>query len=164
MIKSILISWDLGISLAVALIIYFLFPHNVSNAFVKDLYGVGISVLSIVFSIFFAALAVIISTSDDAFVIFLEEEGLYTHLINTFKFTLMISFFSLIYSIVLYVITSNWLILLCMEQSIFFFSFFIFLFSYSLTSTFSSCMDSIKYSHYRSKYLYLKNNKPTNIE
>ncbi len=47
-------------------------PSCVSNDLVAGYYSIGISVLSIVFSIYFAALAIIIASPPDDFVKFME--------------------------------------------------------------------------------------------
>lgn len=114
----------------------------------------GISVLSIIFSVYFAALAIIISASDDDFVYFLEAEGHYTAILSTFKFSMFMIFTALIYSIILFAKTAyslgmnsnyiqhhGWMVL------------YSFIFSYSLFCVFNSTIDALKYSHYRTKYL-----------
>ncbi|MBK7434577.1 MAG: hypothetical protein IPI66_12240 [Chitinophagaceae bacterium] len=66
-----------------------------------------ITVLSIIFSLFFAALAIIMSSTDNDFIKYMEErvnKG-FTRFMNTFKVVLVALFLSLIYSIVLYTTT-----------------------------------------------------------
>jgi len=157
-LKDILISWDFIIAILITSGLYFLIDFWVDNAFVITAYQIGISVLSIVFSVFFAALAIIISSSDDDFVSFLDETGDYTAIISTFKFSLMILFFALVYSIVLTVITSYWINIGHKNQQFFFFILFTFLFSWGLFATLNSTLDAIKYSSFRTEYLKIKKN------
>jgi hypothetical protein len=152
-IKKIVKSYDFVISVIISLLVYFIFPCWLNNEMLKDIYGIGISVLSIIFSVYFAALAIIISSSDDSFVRFLENEGFYQEIVFTFEFTLGSLFVALSYSIVIYIATSNWIFLKIEIQPIWCFLFFTFLFSYSLIATGQSALDAIKYAKFRSKYL-----------
>ena len=77
--RAVVVSWDFILSLAIAATFGFWLPLWVPNELTKDYYGIGISVLSIVFSLFFAALAVVITASDDDFVMFLEAHGIIQH-------------------------------------------------------------------------------------
>lgn len=151
--KSILLSWDFGIAVAIALATAFLLPNPVKNEFVRDVYNVGISVLSIVFSVYFAALAIIISSSDDDFVRFLEQGGHYTIIVQAFEWTLLCLFVSLIYSIVAYILTSAWITDNPTYQTKWLFVGFCFLFSYSLFAAFFATRDSLIYSRFRAKFV-----------
>lgn len=157
-IKDILFSWDFITSVIIAVVFYFILPYWIKNDFAKNLYDIGISVLSIVFSVFFAALAIIISSSDDDFVRFLEQQGDYTAIIDTFKFSLFLLFVALVYSIILSIITSFWTNEKNINQQFHFVVVFIFLFFYGLFATFNSTFDAIKYSKYRTDYLGIKKN------
>jgi len=152
-IKKIIKSFDFVLSIIFSLIVYLIFPCWLNNEMLKDIYGIGISVLSIIFSVYFAALAIIISSSDDSFVRFLEKEGFYQEIVSMFEFTLGSLFVALSYSIVIYITTSNWIIMKIEIQPFWCFLFFIFLFSYSLIATGQSALDAIKYAKFRSKYL-----------
>lgn len=155
-IKDIVLSWDLILSIFIAIIFFALTPSFMNNQFAITLYEIGISVLSIIFSVFFAALAIIISSSDDDFVRFLEEEGDYSVIIDTFRYSLAVLFLALIYSIIFAVVTSYWINEGQVNQQFYFVLLFIFLFSYALLVTFNSTNDAIKYSKYRTKYLNKK--------
>ncbi|MGK9477905.1 hypothetical protein [Melioribacter sp. OK-6-Me] len=155
-IKNIIFSWDLIVALALSVLLFALIPSTISNEFAVKLYDIGISVLSIVFSVFFAAMAIIISASDDDFVRFLDEEGDYTAIIGTFKFSLMILFVALIYSIILSASTSYMLSLGDKDQCKIFIVLFTLLFSYGLFATLNSTYDAIKYAQYRTKFLKIK--------
>ncbi len=152
-VRDILFSWDMILSAIACGLIYFLFPSEVNNVFAKDIYGVGISILSIIFSVYFAALAVIISSSEDEFVKFLKAKNFYDPLIGIFKWTLGALFFSLLYSLIIYLITSNYIYLNKENQSIWLFDLFVFLCMYALISTGLSCKDALRYANYRSDYL-----------
>lgn len=152
-IKDIIISWDFLIALCILVILWIILPYWVNNQFTITLYEIGISVLSIIFSVFFAALAIIISSSDDDFVRFLEETGDYTAIIDTFKFSLTVLFIALLYSIILTAITSYWINLKLINQQFYFTVVFSFLFFYGLFATFNSTYDAIVYLKFRTKYL-----------
>jgi len=152
-LREIILSWDFIIAAFVTVAAFFLLDKNLANALCKELYNVGISVLSIVFSVYFAALAIIISSSDDEFVRFLEEVGDYSKLIATFRYTLALLFVSLMYSIALYSITSVWINDQILEQPNWFLLIFAFLFPYSLFGAVSVTVDAIQYAKYRSEFL-----------
>jgi len=157
-IKDVIISWDFIAAIIISILFYVAAPTKIPNEFAVKLYDIGISVLSIVFSVFFAALAIIISSSDDDFVRFLDEEGDYTAIIDTFKFSLMVLFIALIYSIVLSAVTSYILSMGNKDQHTFFLALFVLLFLYGLFATLNSTYDAIKYAQYRTKYLQIKKN------
>jgi len=142
-----------------AICVYFL-PDWIEMDLFISLLEVGIGVLSIVFSIFFAALAFIMSSSDDDFVKFLETNGHYSKLINTFRFTVLALFVALFYSIIFFIITT-----FCKHQESYeyiaeiFVLIFCFLFFYSLIATILSTLDAIKYSENRIKFLIPKQPK-----
>ncbi len=150
-----LISADLIVSVGVVFLTSYFVPKQVSNTLCKDLYAVGISVLSIIFSVFFAALALIMSTSSDEFVTFLEEHKLFSLLLWGYKFTIWLLLIALLASLTLYSITSFWLsqspapltqnrtLLLVFEL----------LFLWGITATASAVFAAIKYSHKRSDFL-----------
>ncbi|HEY1194687.1 hypothetical protein [Flavobacterium sp.] len=127
--------------------------------FTLSFYNVAMTVLSIIFSLFFTAMAIIMSSSDNDFIEFLEETKTFTELLWSFKITLLFLFMSLILSIILYSGTSYWLesynedswlqnktLLLILE----------FLFLYGMFATWFCIMDTIKFSKYRSIYLSKK--------
>lgn len=151
--KRIILSWDFLVALVFTGLVLLLFPGNVNNALATDLYNVGISVLSIVFSVYFAALAIIISSSDDDFVYFLEERGAYTVIITTFKFSLGILFAALLYSILLYAATSVWTDNGQESQHKGWMIGYAFLFAYSLLAALTTTLDSIIYAQMRTKFL-----------
>ena len=155
-IRSILIAPDIVASLLIALLVIKISPGTISNEFSRDIYNVGITVLSIVFSVFFAALAIIISSGDDEFVDFLEQDGNYTKLISNFRFSLSVLLFALVYSLILYTITTVWLYNKIVEQSEYLFTFFVFVSTYGLLATFAVTNDAINYALYRTRFLRLR--------
>lgn len=158
-IKDIFTCWDFIASLFITLVLYLLSPHQLTGGFLKDFYGIGISVLSIVFSVYFAALAIIISSSDDDFVRFLESEGHYTAILGTFKFAIFMIFIALVYFIILFSVSTYKVgVDSKYTQSYLWLISSAFLFSYSLFCVFNSTIDALKYSHYRVQFLEQKNN------
>jgi len=158
-ISNIILSWDFVIAIILTLVTALILPSYLELEFSKSFYSTGITVLSIVFSIFFAALAIIMASSDNDFIEFLEENGDFTALLDTFKITLVMLFVSLIYSIVLYVITDYKLTTIKCEpvkQHKTYFLIFEFLFCYSLLATGLSVKDTIIFSNLRARYLSKK--------
>lgn len=155
-LKSIFISWDFIVAIVVAIALYFLLPSLVPAKIVKPIYEVSISVLSVIFSVFFAALAVLITAGDNEFVRFLEEEGLYKKIIFTFKVTLILLFIAMLFSIVSFVTilpyTETDIKFMYSKEMIVLFSFFTL---YALFASINSTMDAIKYAEYRAAYLEL---------
>jgi len=155
-VRSILLAPDILLSFLIALLVWYLSPDKISNEFSRDIYSVGITVLSIVFSAYFAALAIMISSSDNEFVEFLEQEGGYTTLIGNFRFSLAVLLSALIYSIVLYTLSTVWFYGKRVEQPEYLFIFFVFISTYGLLATFAASNDAINYALYRAKFLRLR--------
>ncbi len=157
--RNILISWDTGAALVVSIAIWIFTSPRISLAFGKDVYSVAISLLSIVFAVYAAALALIMTSPDDDFVRFLEEDGSFTRLVATFKHVLACLFASLSMSVGCYFVTAyklslkghsddtqcTWLLIVLAALA-----------AYSLTATMLSMADSISYSKYRIKFLKMK--------
>lgn len=155
-LKNIIVSRDFLGALCVALIASAIFFPSVKNEFAKDLYSVDISVLSIVFSVYFAALAIIISSGDNEFIHYLEKNGYYGVIVNSFKFSLLALFVALIYSCFIYTLTAFWVSNNLADQNTTYLFLFVFLFLYGLFATAISSLDAIKYSEYRVKFLLLR--------
>lgn len=159
-LNNIILSWDFIAALSITLLTTCYLPSKINASFCASFYNVGITVLSIIFSLFFAALAIIMASSDNEFIAFLEEEGDFTGLLESFKVTLIALFTSLVYSIVLYIVT-DYSIKISSEkigQNKLFFLVFEFIFIYSLTATAICVLDTIKFSDFRSKYIKRKSN------
>ena len=149
-------SWDTGCALLVVGIATWILPTQVQGAFAKDVYGVGITVLSTISPMFFAALAIITSLSDNEYIDFLEENGTYSALIEVFGFALSVMLTVLVSSILLYFFTVFQLQNPHYTQSKFLIICFLGGFSYSLIAGILASVDAIKYLKYRTKYLNLK--------
>jgi len=158
--RTYILSYDTLIALLLTIGCLIFLPDWIKGDLIKDLLSMGIGVLSIIFSIFFAALAFIIGASDDEFVAFLEEDGLFSTLINTFKWTVISLFVALLYSIFIYIIIAFKI----SQDDTYVFSeilmaIFCFLFFYSLIATMTSTNDAIKYSKRRITFVSLKKSK-----
>jgi hypothetical protein len=153
---AIILSWDFGITLLSVFATYLVLPEYINMNFALSFYNVAMTVLSIIFSLFFTAMAIIMSSSDNDFIEFLEENNTFTELLWSFKYTLFILFLSLILSIILYSGTSFWIetnhnetwlqdtrLLLIVQ----------FCFLYGMTATWLSIIDTVKFSKYRSVFL-----------
>lgn len=156
-IRTYILSYDTATASVLTILCIYFAPTRIDVELASTLLDMGIGVLSITFSIFFAALAFIISASDDDFVKFLEEEKLFTSIINSFKFTVGSLFCALIYSIIIFVIItfgkSSGDFKSIPELYI---ALFCFLFFYSLVATIISTNDAIRYSKARVKFIKLK--------
>lgn len=155
-VKDIILSWDFILAIILSGIIYIFLPCNIKLLSAKDIYYIAITVLSIIFSLYFAALAIIISSSNDDFILFLEEDKIYSGVIGTFKYTLIVLFFSLIVSIILYCIAALGINENYDIQPKIIMDIFIFLFSYSLFTVFNACLDSITYAKKRVEFIKIK--------
>lgn len=159
-LRRIIWHWDAGISLLIFFLVVIFFPTYISNEFAKDIYSISIQILSILFSLFFASLAIIISSSNDDFIEFLNNaDGFYILLINTFRFVLLMLFIALMVSIIIYAVTALLISNNIESQHKILLSFCLLLFTYGLTSTFSSALDAIKYAIYRSQYISSRKDK-----
>jgi hypothetical protein len=153
--KDIFFCWDFLVSIIFSAVLFILLPVCIPTSVVCSYYEIGITVLSIVFSIYFASLSILMASPDNDFILFLEEDGSYTLLIDHFRFTLIALFVGLISSIVLYGITSFLKDSVVVQHKIFL-SIFTFLFFYGLLCTVGSAGQAIKYAMYRAKFLKAK--------
>lgn len=142
---------------AFALTAYFA-PERIGMALAKDLFGTGLSVLSIVFSIYFAALATFASASDDDFIAFLEQDNSFSEIMGALRFTLALLFAALLLAIVAYATTAIAMSILPdgSTQSRWWLAGFAFFFCWSLFATNNSAGDAIRYAIARMRYVKLK--------
>lgn len=159
-LKSIFLSWDFLVAIAVTIVLYIFLPPLIPAKIIKPIYEVSISVLAVMFSVFFAALAVLITAGDNEFVRFLEEEGLYRRIIFTFKATLILLFIALLISILSFVTILPYVEL----QTQFLYSkiqvlLFAFITLYALLASIGSTMDAIRYAEFRAAYLEVTKDK-----
>jgi len=155
-LRRILLSWDLLLPLSSSLVLGWWLPEWVPSELAKDYYGIGITVLSILFAVFLAALVVIITASDDDFITFLEETGAYSAIVANFRFSLRLLFVAMMYSLVFYAYTAARISNTVHHQAKYFLTVFCFLFLWSLFATFSSTEDAIMYRNYRQKFTEAK--------
>lgn len=147
--------WDLAVALVAGGTVWLIAPNSVPNDFAKDIYGLGASVLAIVFSVFFAALAIIMSADGDDFVELLEERGTLDVVLFHFRFTLWLLFLGLCASVVLYAITSWWSISGDHAQSRILTSTFVGLLLWGVSATLESALSSVTHSQLHVKYMQL---------
>lgn len=119
----------------------------------RDFYSVSASVLSIVFSVFTASLAVIVASPDDRFVRFLENEGFYGDILFGFQVTLGALFLALVYSIVAYTWSSFQLEQRVTRQHRYGFIAGSALLAYSLGATLTSAYSAIRYAQTKARFL-----------
>jgi len=153
LLKSIFTSLDIILSFLIGYIVYILSPELISNTFCKDIFGIGISILSIIFSVYFAALAFIISASDNDFIRFLEEKKRYTYIVRVFRISLIILFSALIISILAYVSTLIMIETGYKNQNKWIISVFTFSFLYGLFAAFTTTLDSIRFALTRANFV-----------
>lgn len=152
----IVLSWDVGVAIIAAGAVWIALPARVESSIVGAIYGAGTSVLSIVFSVFIAALAIIMSSSDDDFVTFLEEEGHFSLVLWGFQFTLGLLFAALMYSLLLQSLSAFWSAVSptpLTHQHKVWLVFFTFLFVWSLLATLLTTYASIRYAQFRVRFL-----------
>ena len=158
-LKALFLSWDFGISILITAITFYHIPNYIDMKFTLSFYNVLMTVLSIIFSLFFTAMTIIMSSSDNDYIEFLERENIFSELLWSFKFTLLTLFISLLISILLYSGTSYWLstyssfewlqnkiLLLIIE----------FMFLYGMFATWLCILDTIRFSKFRIKFLKKK--------
>jgi hypothetical protein len=161
-LKNIFLGWDFLVAVTGASVGGIFVPAWVANSFAKDIYEMGISVLSIVFAVFFTALAVIVSAGDDEFVWFLKQVKLYDRLVTSFRFTLWLLFVALLYAVACFTFTAACLSVEYKLQSKWLFVMFIFLFIYSMFATISSTQDAMSYARFRIEFLEIKKKSDPN--
>lgn len=151
-VETYILSYDTILGL-IALILGILFvPEKIENSVCIAVYGTAIAVLSIIFSIFFASLAVILAFPDNEFIIFIERGNrLFSRMLAYFKATLFILFASLIFNIVIYIHAS--LNGYNTEYNRPIFLVFLFIFTYSLIATITAVIVTLKLTQSRSDYL-----------
>jgi hypothetical protein len=158
--RSVFISWDMGLACIVLVSALLFLPNDLDVKLAKNLFEVIITVLTVIFSVFFAAMAILVTAGDNEFVRFLEEEGTYTRIMWTFKFTLLVLFVSLIVSLILF------MSVLPYQEAAPPFVFpkylmaaFAFMASYALFATAICSLDAIKYAEFRARFLKVTKNK-----
>lgn len=159
-IRSILIGYDFKISVLLSVILYFILPDYLLMKFMITYYNIVITIVSIIFSLLFTACSILMSSSDDDFIIFLNEDKIFDDLLWTFKVTLIALFGCLIYSLFLYILTNYYIENskigeIWFQHKIIFCSLTL-LTTYSLIATYLSVENTLIFSKFRSKYLKIK--------
>lgn len=153
LLKSIFIAPDIILAALIGLFVYIFSPELISNAFCKDIFGIAISILSIIFSVYFAALVFVMSASDNDFIRFLEEKKRYTYIIGTFRISLVILFSALMISIIAYVATLAMIEMEYKYQQKWIIAIFTFSFLYGLFAALATTLDSIRFALSRVSFL-----------
>ncbi len=157
-LRQLICSIDTGAAVLTTVAVSYFIPKEIRYDFTTSFYNIGISVLSIVFSLFFAALAILMAAPQDEFIDYLEKKKHYTTLLFTYKYTLVCLFISLGYSIIMYAFSDYWVKHHVKDSlhSRWYFLVFVFIFTYSLTATALCIKDAIKFSQYRLEFLKFK--------
>ena len=155
-VQRFLLSWDFFAAFLVALLTNFYVHSNILNDFARDIYNVGITTLSIIFSAYFAALAIIVSLGDSEFIDFFDEDGDYTRLIKSFRLALLSLLVALLIAIALYAFSSFLFYGKYSEQPKVLLTLFSFFSIYGIIATFIAANDAINYALCRVKFLRFK--------
>ncbi len=163
-IENIVLSWDTFFGMIATIISILCFPDTIKNDFCSSIYGTAIAVLSIIFSIFFASLAVLMSFQDNEFIAFIERpQRIFSRLLQYFKITLGALFVSLVYTIFVYIYSTYHKDNSLNSKSLF--CIFIFLFAYSLFATGLSIIVTLKLTTGRATFIAnKKSNEDENHE
>jgi len=165
-IRQVILSPDLLGSIVVAAGTNIVLPPLVKIGFFINAYMVGITVLAIIFSLFIAAIAFVMTSSDDEYILILADLGIYAELRSIFEYTLCVFFVSLLYSITAYIV-SDYFRNLYDEPYLghkFFFSLFVFFFLYSLLATIPALRHTIQFAQRRSDFLQARRDKKKTSE
>lgn len=156
-IKSIFLSWDFIISIITFIVAMTMLPQKIYSTTALGIYSVGVTTISLIFSIYFASIAFIFASGDEEFIRFLEENDSYTQLVSTYKYTLFILFITLIISLILLVL-NNFIDakIVAPINSKYIFALYFSISVYSLICVFNSALDSLNYAKYRVKHYFNK--------
>ena len=145
--------WDLVAALVVTGGLGFIFDARVDLSFATDIYALGTSVLAIVFSVFIAAFAIIMSSGSDDFVRFLHEEGVFSSLLAGFKVALGVLFSALVLFVFLFGF-SSWMTMVGeTHQHSAWLLLGIFVLCWALFSTASAARAAVAYSEFRARFV-----------
>lgn len=97
---------DFWAALVLAIVIHWVSSEQISIRLAKDLFAVGTSVLAVIFSVYFASIAIIMSSGDQEFVGYLVHRGTFQKVLFGFKVTLWLLFGGLVASLGLYSMVS----------------------------------------------------------
>lgn len=144
---------DFILAIAVGAAVFKIAPWRLPTSFLGEMYSGGIAVLAVVFSVVFAAITLLASIGDDAFLHFLEEDGALTTLLNSFTTTLNILFGALVLSIIEfgfaeYALAKGWV-----DQLLWGFVVYCFALSYALVSSRLVGNDIIRFAKLRAAFI-----------
>jgi hypothetical protein len=166
-VRSILIGYDFKISIFLSVILYIILPDYLLMKFLITYYNIIITIVSIIFSLLFTAFSILMSSSDDDFIFFLNKDKIFDDLLWTFKVTLIALFGCLIFSLFLYVLTNYYIENskygeIWYQHKIVFCSLTL-ITTYSLIATYLSIENTLIFSKFRSKYLEIKKNSKNKL-
>lgn len=160
--RRVIVSWDFGAAVASAVIVAGITPRFIPNATAQDLFRVGTSVLSLLFSIFFAALAVIVSSANEEFLVWLAsgtksgEKGDYEKIVSAYRFSLLALFVALVVALWLFGYTSIRMGNGVHDQHKWFLVAFTFAFFYALFVAIQASFYAVKFSQFRNEFVVIK--------
>ncbi len=163
--NRIFLSYDFGAFVFVLIAEIFLIPSLLPCEFILSYLVLSTQVLSLMFSVYFAGYAVIASATDDEFIEFLEERGVYSELLWSMKYSIVLLFLTLVISILFYVAVgltaidasapcrmTKWVIVISGSC-----------FAYSLTAAFLTFLDAVRFAQLRVKYRAIKQKNRSNL-
>lgn len=103
-LRKLFVSKDFWIAIIVGVLVIAFAPNRIPLYLAKEVLTVSVSVLAIIFSVFFAGVAVIMTAGDNDFITFLQVDRTYSKIVWSYKATLMLLFGALVFSLVLLII------------------------------------------------------------
>lgn len=159
-LKNVILSWDIIFSISITLVALYFSQYSSSKMLVeafRKFTDIGVTIFSVIFPLFFAALTIIITASDDDFAAYLEKKGYLKQILASFKFTLVIIFITFLYSITLYTLL-DYVLMIPIKVIVYIITcLYLFFFMYSLSSVLNSILDSMNYARLRGDYFKKKN-------
>lgn len=160
-LRSLFISPDFLTALIAAVLFFIFWPDPSTVTMAKELFSIAVTVLALVFPLYFAGAAIVIAAGDNQFVAFLEEEGrLFSFILRTFQITLWLLFSALLIAIVLQLTTLPLAAQEASGQGPFEYPRWIlvgfgFIGSWALFAAILAANEAFKYAHYRAQFAVL---------
>ncbi|SRR5258708_2320273 len=161
-LRRVIVSWDFTGAVASAAVVAAVTPHWILNTAAQDLFRVGTSVLSLLFSIFFAALAVIVSAANEEFLMWLEsdtrsqEKSDYQKIVSAYRLSLVTLFLALIITLWFFGYTTIRIGNGVRHQHNWFLVTFTFFFFYGLFVAVQSSFYAVRFSQFRNEFAILR--------
>jgi len=128
-------------------------PSHIPLVFTKEIYSGGIAVMAIVFSIVFAAIAVIAAGGESPFIAFLEDGNAgFSELLESFRVTLNVLFGALLLSLVEFGYAVLRITASDKDESKLFLSLFIYMVLYALIAARLTGSDAIMFAKKRAAF------------